>query len=131
MISAQCGIRSLYARPYSPSPAIELKGLWTCDEGKSLFRYSKQLINRDQCDTGDGSEQLPFDLRLGGWNYWVESESDPPTYPIILLEALPYSTYAVVVEATIEATIYANGSYLQLQLHEAIMTDVTTGEAGE
>ncbi len=119
--SAQCTISNFVASP-DPSSPYQLSVTWNCDHHGSEFQITYQLINRDQCYAGDGTNTGEFAVQTTGWSTWDDVErggSVPYTYSTSLSGLFPYSTYRVTIQSR------RNGVVGAIQN----MTE-TTGEAG-
>ncbi|XP_072041344.1 receptor-type tyrosine-protein phosphatase F-like [Amphiura filiformis] len=118
----QCPIQNFQVIPDPSSPSSQLSVLWQCEARDNDFQITYQLTNRDQCDTGDGNQQPPFDVQTTGFSNWDDVEVNLGNgfywYSTIVTGLLPYSTYTVAIQ-----------SRRRLNEGDIQSTDVTTGEA--
>ncbi|XP_072041335.1 protein sidekick-like [Amphiura filiformis] len=119
----QCTIGNFQVTPDPSSPSSQLSVSWECDTDNNDFEITYQLTNRDQCDTGDGSQQPPFDVKTTGFSNWDDVEvyigGGIHIYSTTVTGLLPYSTYTVTIQSK-----RGTSAYSAIQ-----STDVTTGEA--
>ncbi|XP_072019658.1 phosphatidylinositol phosphatase PTPRQ-like [Amphiura filiformis] len=106
-----CTIQNFEVTPDPSSPVFnnQLQVSWECDSNNNEFEITYQLINRDQCDTGDGSQQWPFHHLSFTWSSWDDVEtyfSGVYRYSAILdptqrnNDLYPYSTYNVTIQSS-------------------------------